>query len=140
MNNLKKKNLDTGFSSVERYIKKSIALNVEFAESKGVCKTLEGDVPYGKGDAIITGTECEMWPVKRATFDQNYEHVEGNVYRKKPIKVLAVCLTEDTELVREDGSVLKGRPGDWLVQYGPGDQAIVRADIFEKTYQRVTEE
>jgi hypothetical protein len=34
-----------------------------------------------------------------------------------------------------DGSgVLRGTPGDWLVQYGSDDWGIVRADIFEATY------
>jgi hypothetical protein len=119
------------------YQKKPISLTVKFAESEGICKTLEGEVPYAKGDAIITGTEGETWPVNRAIFDQNYEHVEGDVYRKKPIKVLAKCLSVDYELVRPDGAVLKGGPGDWLVEYSPDDHAIVRSDIFEKTYEEV---
>jgi hypothetical protein len=120
--------------------KKPTLLKVVFAESDGICQTLEGEVPYHTGDAIVTGTEGEVWPIKRDLFEQNYEPAEGGLFRKKPITVWALCLTEDTELEREDGAVLKGRRGDWLVQYAPGDQAIVRGDIFEKTYEQVSTE
>ena len=31
--------------------------------------------------------------------------------------------------------VLRGAPGDWLVQYGPGDFGVVAADVFGQTYR-----
>ena len=137
---ISRNNLVLNPAEAEPYQKKPISLKAEFAEYDGVCLTLEGEVPYHKGDAIVTGTEGETWPIKRALFEQNYEPAEGGRYRKKPITVLALCLTEESEIVREDGGVLKGRSGDWLVQYAPGDQAIVRSDIFEKSYERVGSE
>lgn len=35
------------------------------------------------------------------------------------------------------GATLKYKPGDMIVTYGPGDQAVVRADIFRDTYRKV---
>jgi hypothetical protein len=124
-------------SKAQNFQKKPVLLKVEFANNIGFCNTLEGQVPYEKGDAILEGTEGENWPVKRTVFDRTYEHVKGNLYRKKPMTVSVICLDQKTEIQRPDGSTLKGEPGDWLVRYSEDDFAIVRSDIFAKTYERV---
>jgi hypothetical protein len=39
-------------------------------------------------------------------------------------------------VVLADGiSRLKGRPGDWLVDYGDGSLGVVSPEIFSSTYQ-----
>ncbi|MDR0652962.1 MAG: PGDYG domain-containing protein [Synergistaceae bacterium] len=34
---------------------------------------------------------------------------------------------------------LRGNPGDWLLQYTPGDYGVVKLDISERTYIKVSE-
>lgn len=58
--------------------KKPIILEAEFAEEPGTINTLEGDLHYSKGDAIITGTHGEKWPVRRLLFNETYEILETN--------------------------------------------------------------
>ncbi|MDY0136911.1 MAG: PGDYG domain-containing protein [Thiomicrospira sp.] len=121
----------------QRFQKKRIAMQVLFADESGFCATLEGEVPYQKGDAILTGTHGESWPIKRSVFDKTYQQDEDGRYYKKPLPISAIQLDQAIQLTRQDGSVLKGQKGDWVVEYAPGDQAIVRADIFEQTYEPI---
>jgi hypothetical protein len=40
----------------------------------------------------------------------------------------------DVTLDRERGT-LRGRPGDWLVQYALSDFSVVSAQVFAQTYE-----
>lgn len=127
----------SGQPAARRASKLPLPVQARFAEADGVCQTLEGPVQYAAGDAILTGVRGEQWPVARARFDQTYEAdaVAGH-YRKRPITVWALPLRAPTEVPLGGGrGTLHGQPGDWLVQYGPGDFGIVAADIFEQTYR-----
>lgn len=119
-----------------------LPVTVDFAHAAGVCATLEGPVAYAAGDAILTGVRGEHWPIVRARFEQTYEAAPGTVagqpgtYRKRPLGVMAVQLEAPVEVALGAGrGVLRGAPGDWLVQYGPGDFGVVAADIFGQTYR-----
>jgi len=119
---------------------------VRFAESGGVCKTLEGWVRYKRGDAIVTGVKEEHWSVSRKAFEQRYEALsqcpmgESGRYRKRPIDVLARLLDKPMTLfLAERDSILSGKPGDWLVQYAPDDWGVVRDDIFQLSYEAAEE-
>jgi hypothetical protein len=47
-------------------------------------------------------------------------------------------LNEGFEVILADGaSRLRGRAGDWLVDYGDGSLGIVSASIFDTTYEVV---
>lgn len=59
-------------------------------------------------------------------------------YRKKPVVIEAVRLTERTEIVTLEG-VMVGNPGDWLITGVNGEQYPCKNDIFEKTYEPVDE-
>jgi len=124
-----------------RVRKRPVAVPVEFAASAGTIDTLEGAVRHEAGAAILTGAAGERWPVERAKFDAAYEPAQGiqagqpGAYRKRPVDVLARQLTEEMEVpVGASASMLKGQPGDWLVQYGWRDFGIVAKAIFEQTY------
>ena len=78
------------------------------------------------------GVEGEVWPVDRAKFEASYDPVpparmgQDGVYRKKPLRVLAVRLDAPlTVQVGERRDALRGEAGDWLLQYGPGDYGVV---------------
>jgi len=124
------------------YRKLPIAHSVYFAESAGVCSTLEGGVPYREGDAIVTGIQKEQWPIALDKFTLSYEAIpptkpgQAGTYRKKPLNVLAVKLQKSMS-VPVGSTCLKGREGDWLVQYSPGEFGVVASAIFDKTYEQI---
>ena len=122
--------------------KKPIYGEVKFAKNLGTLKTLEGEVRYEAGAAILTGEAGDTWPVERAKFDASYEavngtkHGEDGTYQKRQIEVLAIQLTEPTSVnVGYADDPITGQVGDWLVQYGEGDFGIVNAEIFANTYE-----
>lgn len=127
-----------------RATKLPLPVQVDFAPDAGVCVTLEGPVSHAAGDAILTGVRGEHWPVARARFEQTYEAAPGTAagqpgtYRKRPLAVMAVRLESAVAVTLGAGrGVLTAAPGDWLVQYGPGDFGVVAADIFGQTYRVV---
>ena len=121
-------------------------VQVRFARTPGICHTLEGDVRYETGDAIVAAPAGDRWPVRREVFRERYEPVSPTAamhdgrYRKRGIEVLARQL-EDTLRVRLPGGrgELIGKPGDWLVEYGADDCAIVGREIFAATYELIAD-
>ncbi len=123
-------------------VKLPIAVSVTFAENPGTVQTREGMVDYREGDALLTGVEGEQWPVVREKFFQSYQAVlptsdgKPGSYVKRPMNVM--CLRVDHSLnvpLNSNRGILQARPGDYLVQYQPGDLAVVGATIFQKSYQ-----
>ena len=58
-------------------------------------------------------------------------------YRKRPVVVEAVQLTERAEIDTLEG-VMVGQPGDWLITGVAGEQYPCKPDVFEATYEAVT--
>jgi hypothetical protein len=119
-----------------------VALAVEFAPADGTLQTTEGPVRYRADDALVTGTDGERWPVPRAGFDATYEPLpplrpgKSGRYRKRPLVVWAKPMREAFEVTLDRGrGTLRGDAADWLVQYAPGDLAVVSASAFAQTYE-----
>ncbi len=136
------RHLVDGIDGVKRYRKRIIEVDVRFAEQSGSVTTLEGEVACAPGDALVTGTKDEIWPVTHAAFKQKYDAVPPTVmgkpghYRTRATLVLAVQLTGPLHLALPSGKgILSGDKGDWIVQYAPRDQGIVNSAIFEETYE-----
>lgn len=124
-----------------RVCKKPDPLRADFAVSGGVCDTLEGPVHFQAGDAILTGTRGERWPVGRGQFLASYEPVpptragENGAYRKAPSIAYALRLDRAREVpVGWQNDPLHGRPGDWLLQYADGSYGVVQDSIFRESY------
>jgi len=116
--------------------KMPIPLEFRFAEEDETIQTKEGSVGASAGDAIMTGTEGENWPIPREKFEQTYDVLEPGMAAKKNIPVWAKEMPESFQVkVSWSDDLLQGAPGDFLVQYGPGDYGVVGADIFRKTYK-----
>ncbi len=134
--------------------KRPLPVAVEFATADGVLDTLEGPVRYRAGDALLTGVAGERWPVGRARFEATYEPEAtcepeaiceplppgaggaAGRYRRRPQVVLARRMDEPFRVrVGHAADTLRGRPGDWLLQYGPADYGIVAADLFARSYE-----
>jgi PGDYG protein len=122
--------------------KRAVVVQVEFAETDGTLPTQEGPVTYSTGDALLTGAEGERWPVTRGTFEVNYVPMaptrrgKPGRYRKRARVVWAKRMTDAFDVMLEcDRGTLRGRPGDWLVQYTPSDFGVVSARVLARTYE-----
>ena len=118
-------------------VKKPIPLEVHFAKEDGTVETKEGSQPCKAGDAIMTGTKGEHWPIPLADFNKTYEVVDKDkgLYAKKSMEVYAREMDKPfTVNVSWSDKPLVGKPGDWLVQYKPGDFGVVDKEIFDETY------
>lgn len=144
---------------VQRARKRPIPLQVHFATeadlartggafSGGYIRTREtaaGDpgVRFAPGDAIVTGTRGEQWPIPRARFEATYlPSGEGGAFGTDGLfhqtgHPVLVRRMDEAFGVSVAWGELAGGPGDWLVQYAPGDFGIVSADIFADTYELV---
>ena len=118
-----------------------IAYSVTFSKVHLRIETLEGTVACAVGDAVITGSHGESWPVQRDGFFRKYTPVPGVVagvdgqYMKRLAFVEARRLTSSETIKLSDGrGALTGESGDWCVTYGLGNRAFVRTDIFAKSY------
>ena len=123
--------------------KKPLPLHFRIADREETIETKEGPVTAQGGDYIMTGTEGENWPIPAAKFEETYdilstydkEPVKGEAAKKKII-VFAKQMSEPFQVkVSWSSDLLSGDPGDYLVQYGPGDYGVVGKEIFEKTYE-----
>jgi len=117
-------------------------IDVRFTATACTVQTPEGLVHAAPGDAIITGTAGEHWRVSRARFPEKYRPVpptvagEAGRYVSLPNRIVAVPMTEAFEVLLADGvSRLRGRAGEWLVDYGDGSLGIVSPAIFATTYE-----
>ena len=122
------------------YVKRE-AVQVTFARAAGAVMSREGANQYGAGDAIITGSTGDRWSVSRGRFDARYQAVPPTVdgqdgtYRNRPIPVLARRMDVDFTIHRSaGGDLLRGKAGDWLLQYAPGDFGVVEAARFAQVY------
>jgi hypothetical protein len=125
-----------------RVRKRPLPVQVAFATSDGVCETLEGAVRYRRGDAILTGSRSENWPVARSHFLGSYEPIppteagQDGTYRKLPATTLALRLDRSLDVpVGWQDDPLHGRPGDWLLHYADGSHGVVGDTIFCETYE-----
>lgn len=117
-------------------------VQVAFARAAGELLSREGSNRYAAGDALVTGSDGDVWSVSRSRFDARYEsvpplhHGEDGAYRNKPLPVLARQMAVAFTLTRSaGGDLLRGKAGDWLMQYAPGDYGIVDQAKFARVYR-----
>lgn len=121
---------------------KQEVVSVRFASEPGALQSREGLNHFAAGDALITADTGDQWSVSRQRFDNRYLPVAGTVpgqdgqYQNQPIPVLALQQTEAFNVERSaGGDVIHGQPGDWLMQYAPGDHGIVENAKFQRVYR-----
>ena len=119
-------------------------VSVEFAARGGALVSAVGINRYSPGDALVTGSTGDRWCVSRDRFDAKYDpepptvRGEAGDYRNRPVAVLAKLMNEPFSVARTaGGDFLRGDPGDWLVQYAPGDHGIVERTRFERVYRLI---
>ena len=113
-----------------------IPLEFRYAETDETIETKEGSVGAQAGDAIMTGTEGEEWPIPAEKFAETYDDLGDGTAAKKNIPVFAKEMAEPFQVkVSWSDDLLQGEAGDYLVQYGVGDYGVVGREIFGKTYK-----
>lgn len=118
-------------------IKKPMPLCFTRAPRSEVVRTLEGAAHARAGDAILTGTMGERWPVPWKEFSRNYQYnTNTGVCVKKPLVVQATQRSEAFSVTRANGDVLHGQAGDFEMNYANRSVGVVRKDIFLQTYRR----
>lgn len=133
--------IDLAAGSGRKARKLPVAVEVEFAAVAGQLETLEGPVAYAAGDALLTGPAGDRWPIRREKFLQTYVSAGGEagkpgIYRKQPLIVHVLEMREPfTVTVGSAANSISGKPGDWLVQYAPGEYGIVSQALFRLTYE-----
>lgn len=127
-----------------KYQKIKLPTSVTFATKSGVLTTLEGNVHYQPGDALITGVEGERWPISRKQFELTYLPMsavkmgENGTYIKKSIIVEAEQIFVPFEVFcHNKACTLKGNAGDWKITAPDGNQWIVAKSVFIQTYMQV---
>lgn len=95
--------------------------------------TAQGDVLRATaGDWwVIDGDD--RWSVAGDVFEQTYEQVADDRYRKIA-QVTAVPVTESVTVQTLEG-IATGEPGDWLVRNPSGEYWPVPADVFALRYE-----
>jgi hypothetical protein len=131
-----------GISGVLRARKLERTVRARFALQDCLVHTAEGAVRARAGDAIVTGTAGEEWPVPIKSFAASYQPLGAAVmgaageYRRLPRPVLAARMQRTFAVVLADGhSRLSGGAGDWLVDYGDGTLGVIADAIFMTTYE-----
>src|SRR5258707_7198716 len=107
-------------------------VEVAFAAGDGELISREGPNRYHAGDALITGSTGDRWSVTRDRFDAKYTALaptlpgEAGRYANIPQPVMAQQMLQSFSIERQaGGDIIHGKPGDWLLQYAPGDYGIV---------------
>lgn len=124
-----------------RVLARTVAAGVRFAQSDGVLATLEGEVPFQRGDAILTGTRGEHWPVSRERFFHTYTPGPGvapgedGEYVKLSRPATALQMRCPFRVTTLGGKTLTGAAGDWLLQYQDGEYGIVAEALFPERYE-----
>jgi hypothetical protein len=138
--------IDLRTDPAAQHVVKDETVDVVFAAADGELMSLEGPNRYARGDALITGSTGDRWVVSRDRFDPKYvpaaaglTHGEPGAYRNLPAVLLAKQMHEPFSIARAAGSdVLRGEPGDWVMQYAPGDYGVVQAARFARVYRVVS--
>lgn len=123
---------------------KDEVVSVEFAAGAGVLTSAVGPNAFEAGDALVTGTTGDRWSVSRERFNARYLPVppttagQAGRYRNIPVTVRARQIGVAFTVARSaGGDVLRGEPGDWLVEYAPGDHGVVARARFASVYRSI---
>ena len=123
---------------------KDEVVSVEFAARAGVLTSAVGPNAFAAGDALVTGTTGDRWSVSRERFNARYLPVppttpgQAGRYRNIPVAVRARQIAVAFTVARSaGGDVLRGEPGDWLVEYAPGDHGVVARARFASVYRSI---
>jgi hypothetical protein len=119
--------------------RKTAQTRAKIAQAAGVCKTLEGPVPYAEGDYLCLGVKGEEWPQQKARFESVMIRVSGPdsngyaAYRKSAL-VEAQKMRDAFQTRLANGTTISGKAGDYQVR-DAGGTWVVDGEIFTASYE-----
>lgn len=117
--------------------KKGVPEKYEIAKTDGILQTKEGPQKYKSGYYILTGPEGEQYSMPSATFSKLKDDNGDSTATPKKIPKLAKIAEADGNVQTAWGEELEYRAGkDYIVRHDKGDYGVVKAEIFDKTYER----
>jgi len=115
----------------------SYAVN-EADELKVVTKTADGVETVNtakKGDIIMSGPNGEKYVIKPEKFGKNYQgNIGSTMIPEQSPRTVARYDGPEGVIEAPWGEKMRLRPGDYVVQEGPGLYYRIAADEFDKTY------
>lgn len=121
-----------------RFRKKPFDVKIDLMTEERKIDTLKGSQNVRAGQYLATGIIGERWAFDEDVF-QTYTPVQGRpgYYRKNGGDIVeAVQFAYPIEINRP-GWKHAGSAGSWFVTRSPNDPYVVRADIFDETYEPV---
>ncbi len=92
--------------------------------------TIRTPSPNPNPTPCSNGSASEASDVLVATLDGQF--------RARPIPVMAKQINESFRAARSaGGDMLTGDPGDWLLQYAPGDFGVIANTRFQQVYRAI---
>lgn len=109
------------------------------AKDSGSISTLEGPVPYKAGDYIMTGPKGEQYPISPETFaNLKTDNGDGTASPKRIDKLVKMADHDGHVILKYNGAKLDyNKDKDFIVRHGANDYGVVKAEIFNQTYERV---
>lgn len=115
---------------------------VEISETEQIIQTREGPQIAHIGSAIITGVEKERWPVPENKLDKyDFTEKDGQKYISKKLDLVEQIETNESLEVSLSWTKdpLIAQKGDKIIQYGIDDFGVVGEEIFNKSYENLSE-
>ena len=94
-------------------------------------RTHEGTLAEIMGPAYVRHDRLARLLKYRGPFDDS----EWKSYHPEGRRIFDAFANGVNAFIAQAGDRLHGEPGDWLLQYGPGDFGIVGDTIFAQTYE-----
>lgn len=110
----------------------------EIASELGTIETLEGPVKYPEGYFIMTGPKGEQYPISPEKFSNLKDDLGNGICIPKKIIKLAKVADHSGTVDTSWGEKLHYKPNvDVIIRHGPNDYGVVKAYIFQQTYEKV---
>ena len=120
-----------------KFRKKPVIVEAVQTAEELLIETPRGTLKADPGDYIITGTYGEVYPCKPDIFEETYEHIEGNKYRKKPVIIKARQVEEPTIVETLEGPAV-AKAMDWIITGVNGEEYPCRLEVFKQIYEPLT--
>ncbi|HEY7418616.1 MAG TPA: hypothetical protein VH593_25790 [Ktedonobacteraceae bacterium] len=119
----------------------------DHTQRQGIIQTLEGPVIFRPGDYLACDIESDLqeeWPVTKQHLQTEYEQIteqdESGFASYRATSTRRACQIFESFTVRiEEGSILTGKSGDYLIWSRDNRVAVVDRIIFEESYQIISE-
>lgn len=117
-----------------KYRKRPVEVNAFQTDKEVDITTSRGILHADIDDFIING----KYPCKPDIFMNTYEHVNADIYRKKPVVIEAYQTDKEIDIQTLEG-LEHAKAGDFIITGIKGEQYPCSPDTFKKIYELMEE-